>query len=81
MMFSLAGMSLLERASGPIVAMTAVTPSSSGISAATSERSTTSRIRMVSGIERRPALASPPWISASIAFSLETPSDSIEKPG
>ena len=36
---------------------------------------------IVSGIEMSPAFASPPWISASMALSLETPSESIVKPG
>ena len=81
MMFSLAGMPLLESARRPVVATTDVMPRSSGISAATSEPSTTIRMTIVSGIEISPAFASPPWISASSALSVETPSESIVKPG
>ena len=81
MMLSLAGTPLLESARRPVVAATAVMPRSSGISAATSEPSTNIRMMIVSGIEMSPAFASPPLISASMALSLETPSESIVKPG
>ena len=48
---------------------------SSGISAATSEPSTSIRMMIVSGIEISPALPRPPWISLSSALSVETPAD------
>ena len=81
MMFSLAAMNWLEIAIRPMAATTEVMPSSSGIEAATSDPSTIIRMMIVSGIEIRPAFASPPLISASIAFSVDVPTDSTVKPG
>ena len=81
MICSLAAMPWLESASRPVVAATAVIPRSSGMSAATNDPSTTNRITIVSGIEIRPAFASPPMISASTALSVDAPSDSMDMPG
>ena len=75
MMLLSAGMPWLESASRPVVAAIAESATSSGIRAATSEPSTTIRMMIVSGIEIRPAFASPPWISLSSALSVETPAD------
>ena len=81
MMFSLAAMPWLENATRPNAATTEVRPTSSGIIAPTSEPSTIIRMMIVSGIEIMPALPSPPWISASSAFSVETPTESKVRPG
>ena len=54
---------------------------SSGIIAAVSEPSTSISTRIVSGIEISPALARPPWITASSSFSVDTPTDSIVEAG
>ena len=81
MMFSLAAMPWLESATRPNAAITDVRPTSSGISDATSEPRTIMRMMIVSGIEIIPALPRPPLISASSAFSVETPMLSNVIPG
>ena len=70
----------LANAIRPNVAITDVRPTSSGISAATSDPSTIIRMMMVSVIEIRPTLPSPPWISASSALSVDSPTDSMVTP-
>ncbi len=60
MMFSLIGTPWLANAIRPEAATTEVMPSSSGISAATSDPRTIIRMMIVSGIETRPAVFSPP---------------------
>ena len=81
MMFSLAGMPWLEKATRPDAATTDVSPTSNGIIEPTSAPSTIMRMMIVSGIEIMPALARPPWISLSSAFSVETPMLSKVRPG
>ena len=71
MMFSLAAMPWLESATRPNAATTDVSPTSSGMSAPTSDPSTIRRMMIVSGIEIMPALPRPPWISLSSAFSVD----------
>ena len=73
MMSSSAGTPWLASATRPEVATIEVSATSSGIMAAVSEPSTSISTMIVSGIEISPALARPPWITASSFFSVETP--------
>ena len=80
MMFSSAATPWLASATRPVVATIEVSATSSGTMAAVNEPSTSISTRIVSGIEISPTLARPLWMTASSFFSVETPTDSIERP-
>ena len=76
------GMNWLGSAIRPVVAMTAVIARSSGMSAATAEPKTSSRITSVSGSATMPAVLSMLLNASSTALPvLALPSSSISKPG